>query len=118
MAPKAQKSKEQKAAAAAAGGKKGKKKWSKGKGKVKEKLMNNVMWDKATVDKLTKEIPKAKLITPATVSERLNVNASLAREAIRYLEDKGLIEVVGERHSQMAIFTRKVIRFPGLRLMG
>merc|ERR1712216_925618 len=99
-APKAQKSKEQKAAAAAAGGKKGKKKWS--KGKVKEKLMNNVMWDKATVDKLVKLIP------PATVSERLKVNASLAREAIRYLEDKGLIEVVGERHSQMAIFTRKV----------
>jgi ribosomal protein S25 len=106
MAPKAQKSKEQKAAAAAAGGKKGKKKWS--KGKVKEKLMNNVMWDKATVDKLVKEIPKAKLITPATVSERLKVNASLAREAIRYLEDKGLIEVVGERHSQMQIYTRKV----------
>merc|ERR1719201_2862914 len=105
MAPKAQKSKEQKAAAAAAGGKKKKKK---SKGKVKEKLMNNVMWDKATVDKLLKEIPKAKLITPATVSERLKVNASLAREAIRYLEDKGLIEVVGERHSQMAIFTRKV----------
>merc|ERR1719454_2122695 len=102
MAPKAQKSKEQKAAAAAAGGKKGKKKWSKGK------LKNNVMWDKATVDKLTKEIPKAKLITPATVSERLKVNASLAREAIRYLEDKGLIEVVGERHSQMQIYTRKV----------
>merc|ERR1719169_416032 len=85
--------------AAAAGG---------NKGKVKEKLMNNVMWDKATVDKLVKEIPKAKLITPATVSERLKVNASLAREAIKYLEDKGLIEVVGERHSQMAIFTRKV----------
>ena len=40
---------------------------------VKEKLMNNVMWDKATVDKLVKEIPKAKLITPATVSERLKV---------------------------------------------
>merc|ERR1712146_502051 len=106
MAPKAQKSKEQKAAAAAAGGKKGKKKWS--KGKVKEKLMNNVMWDKATVDKLVKDIPKKKLITPAVVSEALKVNASLAREAIRYLEDKGLIEVVGERHSQMAIFTRKV----------
>merc|ERR1712139_329658 len=97
---------EQKAAAAAAGGEKGKKKGS--KGKVKEKLMNNVMWDKATVDKLVKEIPKAKLITPTTVSERLKVNASLAREAIRYLEDKGLIEVVGERHSQMQIYTRKV----------
>merc|ERR1719316_1923161 len=69
MAPKAQKSKEQKAAAAAAGGKKSKKKWS--KGKVKEQLNNDVMWTKSTYDKLLKEIPKSKLITPATVSERL-----------------------------------------------
>ena len=47
---------------------------------VKEKLMNNVMWDKATVDKLVKEIPKAKLITPATVSERLKVTEQRTAE--------------------------------------
>ena len=35
--------------------------------------MNDVMWTKATYDKLLKEIPKSKLITPATVSERLKV---------------------------------------------
>merc|ERR1711998_279250 len=103
MAPKAQKSKEQKAAAAAAGGKKGKKKWS--KGKVKEKLMNDVMWTKASYDKLLKEIPKSKLITPATVSERLKVNASLAREGIRHLEEKGVIEAVGGVHAAMKIYT-------------
>ena len=45
--------------AALAGGKGKKKKWS--KGKVKEKLMNLVLIDKATFDKLMKEIPKVDL---------------------------------------------------------
>ncbi|CAK0816018.1 unnamed protein product [Prorocentrum cordatum] len=90
-----QKSKEAKMKAAMAGGKSKKKKWS--KGKVKEKLANLVMFDQATYDKMLKEIPKAKLITTAIVSERLKVNGSVARQAIRHLEEKDLIQVVGER---------------------
>merc|ERR1712194_14319 len=50
-----------------AGGKSKKKKWA--KGKVKEKLANMVQFDKATYDKMMKEIPKAKLITPSVVPE-------------------------------------------------
>merc|ERR1712060_703040 len=84
-----QKSKDAKLKAALAGGRSKKKKWS--KGKVKEKLSNMVMFDKPTFDKLVKEIPKAKLITPAVVSERLKVNGSVARAGIRYLEEKDLI---------------------------
>merc|ERR1712216_16857 len=97
MAPKvAQKSKEAKLKAAMAGGRGKKKKWS--KGKMKEKLMNAVMFDKSSYDKLLKEIPKAKLITPSVISERLKVNGSLARLAIQHLEQKGMIMPVGERH--------------------
>ncbi|KAF4651374.1 40S ribosomal protein S25 [Perkinsus olseni] len=106
MGPKIQKSKEAKAKAAMAGGKGKKKKWS--KGKVQEKLNNAVCWDKATVGKLQKEIPKAKLITPAIVSERIKVNGSLARQAIRYLETTGQIERVGVPHSRALIYTRKI----------
>merc|ERR1712094_84897 len=106
MAPKAQKSKEQKMMAAMAGAKKGKKKWT--KGKVKEKLMNEVMWTKALQDKLVKEVPKAKLITPAIISERLKVNCSLAREGIKYLEEKGLVQVVGDPSAKLQIYTRKI----------
>merc|ERR1712137_720919 len=101
-----QKSKEAKIKAAMAGGRSKKKKWS--KGKVKEKLANAVMFDKATYDKMLKEIPKAKLITPAVVSERLKVNGSVARLAIRHLEEKGQIEHVGDRHHAMKIYTRKI----------
>merc|ERR1712039_578734 len=96
-----QKSKEAKMGAAMAGGRSRKKKWS--KGKVKEKLANMVMFDKATYDKMMKEIPKAKLITPSVVSERLKVNGSVARQAIRHLEEKGLISHVGEKHHAQLI---------------
>merc|ERR1711975_214455 len=107
MAPKvAQKSKEAKLKAAMAGGRGKKKKWS--KGKMKEKLMNAVMFDQSTYDKLLKEIPKAKLITPSVISERLKVNGSLARLAIQHLEQKGTIMPVGDRHHAQLIYTRKV----------
>ncbi len=101
-----QKSKEAKLKAAMAGGRSKKKKWS--KGKVKEKLANLVMFDKATYDKMMKEIPKAKLITLSVVSERLKVNGSVARVAIRHLEEKGLIEHVGEKRNAQMIYTRKI----------
>merc|ERR1712226_554875 len=101
-----QKSKEAKLKAAMAGGRSKKKKWA--KGKVKEKLANLVMFDKPTYDKLLKEIPKAKLITPSVVSERLRINGSVARVAIRHLEEKGLIQTVCEKHAAQMIYPRKI----------
>ena len=107
MPPKTgQKTKEQKMKAAMAGGKGKKKKWS--KGKVKEKAQLAVLFDKGCYDKLMKEIPKAKIITTSIVSERCKVNGSMARQAIRYLERKGLIVPAGDQHATMPLFTRQV----------
>merc|ERR1712237_279509 len=77
---------------AGSGGKAKKKKWS--KGKTRDKLNNLVLFDKATYDKLYKEVPTYKLITPAIVSERLKVRGSLARKALHELSEKGLIKQV------------------------
>ncbi|CAN8013554.1 unnamed protein product [Ixodes persulcatus] len=85
------------------GGKAKKKKWS--KGKVRDKLNNLVLFDKATYDKLLKEVPSYKLITPSVVSERLKVRGSLARKALDELLQKGLIKLVVKHHSQV-IYTR------------
>merc|ERR1712136_577319 len=85
------------------GGKAKKKKWS--KGKVRDKLNNLVLFDKATYDKLYKEVPSYKLITPSVVSERLKVRGSLARFALKEFEGKGLIRLVSAHHSQL-IYTR------------
>merc|ERR1712062_367146 len=85
------------------GGKAKKKKWS--KGKTRDKLNNLVLFDKATYDKLYKEVPTYKIITPAIVSERLKVRGSLARKALIELCDKGVIKQV-VKHSRMQIYTR------------
>ena len=61
--------------------------WS--KGKVRDKLNNLVLFDKATYDKLYKEVPNDKLSTPAVVSERLKIRGSLARAALLELLSKG-----------------------------
>merc|ERR1712048_995801 len=85
------------------GGKAKKKKWS--KGKVRDKLNNLVLFDKATYDKLYKEVPSYKLITPSVVSERLKVRGSLARFALKELEERGLIRLIAKHHAQV-IYTR------------
>merc|ERR1712172_71017 len=87
------------------GGKAKKKKWS--KGKTRDKLNNLVLFDKGTYDKLYKEVPTYKLITPSIVSERLKVRGSLARRALIELMEKGLIKQVVAHSSQM-IYTRMI----------
>merc|ERR1711999_49519 len=85
------------------GGKAKKKKWS--KGKSRDKLNNLVLFDKNTYDKLYKEVPSYKLITPSIVSERLKVRGSLARRALDELAQKGLIKLFSAHRSQL-IYTR------------
>ncbi|KAF7044646.1 hypothetical protein CFC21_053846 [Triticum aestivum] len=76
-----------------------------GGGKQKEKVNNAVLFDQATYDKLLTEVPKYKQITPSVLSERLRINGSLARRAIKDLMERGLIRMVSI-HSSQQIFTR------------
>mmetsp|Transcript_12463 Transcript_12463/g.24190 ORF Transcript_12463/g.24190 Transcript_12463/m.24190 type:complete len:109 (-) Transcript_12463:56-382(-) len=104
MAVKQQKTKEAKAKAALAGGNKGKKKkWA--KGKVREKAFNAVLFEKPAYEKLLSDVPKMKLISVATVVERLKINGSLARRAIKELKNQGLIKPV-VHHQKQLIYTR------------
>ncbi|KXN71109.1 ribosomal protein S25, partial [Conidiobolus coronatus NRRL 28638] len=80
-----------------------KKKWS--KGKVKDKANNSVTFDQATLDKLLKEVPTYKLVTPSVLVDRLRISGSLARQAIKDLETQGLIKLVSA-HSSQLIYTR------------
>ncbi|KAH8083069.1 ribosomal protein S25 [Filobasidium floriforme] len=98
------KTKAQIAAAAQAGSRAGKKKkWS--KGKVKDKANNAVMVDKPTYDKILKEVPTYKMISQSVLIERMKINGSLARKAMRTLEDMGLIKKVVHHHGQW-VYTR------------
>merc|ERR1711900_107546 len=89
------KSKEAKARAAMAGS----------KGKSASKLQNAVLFDAKTYDKLKTDVPKMKIITVATVSERMKISGSLARVAMKEMESDGLIRRV-LYHRRQQIFTR------------
>merc|ERR1712198_639658 len=103
MPPKIQKSKEAKARAAMSSSKGKKKKWS--KGKVRDKLVNLALFDKATFDKFNKEVPGYKIVTASIASERMKVRASLAKQALRRLAAEGKItEVV--KHSGQVVYTK------------
>nr|CRZ22247.1 Bm8352 [Brugia malayi] len=72
------------------GGKAKKKKWS--KGKVRDKLNNMVLFDKATYEKLYKEVITYKLITPSV-------------QGLRELLAKGMIKCV-VHHGGQLVYTR------------
>jgi small subunit ribosomal protein S25e len=50
-------------------------KWSKGKNK--DKVNNQVLFDKTTYEKLMAEVPKYKMITPSVLADRLRVRFSI-----------------------------------------
>ncbi|EYE98872.1 40S ribosomal protein eS25 [Aspergillus ruber CBS 135680] len=82
-----------------------KKKWS--KGKVKDKAQHAVVLEKSTAEKLNKDVQSYRLITVATLVDRLKINGSLARQALADLEERGVIKkVVG--HHDLGIYTRAV----------
>lgn len=92
---------------ASGGGKGKKKKWS--KSKQKDKIVNSVYFDQESFDKLMNELPnKSKLITPSVLTDKLSINVSLARRALRELESRGVLRAVGEHHSSQQIYTRDI----------
>merc|ERR1711915_1000244 len=105
MAKAPQKSKDAKAKAASGGGKKSKKKWS--KGKSRDKLQNMCLFDKPTYDKVMKEVPNYKVITPSIVSDRMKIRGSLARRAIKELHQLGKIKLLVQHAAQM-VYTRAI----------
>ncbi|KAJ2784898.1 40S ribosomal protein S25 [Coemansia javaensis] len=80
-----------------------KKKWS--KSKVQDKANNAVYFDAETLAKLEKEVPTYKLITPSVLVDRMRINGSLARRALRELAARGTIRLVSAHNSQL-IYTR------------
>ena len=76
-----------------------KKKWS--KGKVKDKAVHAVVLDKTIYDRILKEVPTFKFISQSILIERLKINGSLARVAIRHLEKEGTIKRIVHHSSQL-----------------
>ena len=105
----AAKTKATKAGATSSGGKAAKKKkWS--KGKVKDKASHAVSLDKALYDRIMKEVPTFRFISQSILIERLKINGSLARVAIRHLEKDGQIKRI-VHHSRQLIYSASPFHF-------
>ena len=64
----------------------------------------SVILDKATSERLYKDVQSYRLVTVATLVDRLKINGSLARRCLADLEEKGQIKkVVG--HSKLSIYS-------------
>ncbi|VDO06826.1 unnamed protein product [Rodentolepis nana] len=97
-------------------GKAKKKKWS--KGKVRDKLNNACLFDKATYDKFVKEIPQSRLITPSSVSERMKIRVSLARAGLQELVKQGVLRQISSHHAQQIyVAQRYCVETPDLFLV-
>lgn len=77
------------------------------KGKVKDKAQHAVILDKTTSEKLNKDVQSYRLVTVATLVDRLKINGSLARQCIADLEEKGIIKPV-VTHSKMKIYSMRL----------
>lgn len=77
---------------------------------VKDKAQHAVILDKTTSDKLQKDVQSYRLVTVAVLVDRLKINGSLARQAIKDMEEKGQIKkVVG--HSRGSIYSTGPLLF-------
>ena len=81
------------------------KKWS--KSKQKEKLNNAVFWTKPLHAKLVKDIiGKEPYVTTSMVSDKLKVNMSMAREALKELREQEQIIPSTEFHSKYCCYVK------------
>merc|ERR1711904_669204 len=96
MAPQI-KSKEAKTIAAANASKGKKKKWS--RGKAREKVNKICLFENDLFKKFTSDVSKYKMISVSVLSDRLNINGSLARATIKELAKKKLISKVVSHNS-------------------
>merc|ERR1711976_894924 len=100
MGKKEQKTKEAKIAAALAGSKKGKKKkWSKQKLVAKKEnlpifIKNSRSGKEEVYEEIKKSVQKMKLITICSISEKFQINGSLARKVIQDMEQRQEIKKI------------------------
>ena len=65
------------------------------------------MLDKATVEKLNKDVQSYRLITVATLVDRMKINGSVARQALHKLEEEGLIKRVVS-HARLSVWSKLI----------
>lgn len=77
---------------------------------MKDKANNAVIVDRVTFDRIMKEVPTFKMISQSVLIDRMKINGSLARVAIRHLLKEGLIKPVIHHNGQLVCESLSEIR--------
>merc|ERR1711904_166048 len=75
------------------------------KKKVKEPVSRLCLFSKDNYSKLISDVPKYKIITNSVLADRMSINGSLARKAIRELLRQNLICEVSKHH-RLSLYTK------------
>ncbi len=67
---------------------------SRSRGEVREKHVGSIFPPDTSDEAFLEELKKMKVITPYAIASRYNLRLSVAKEVLRELERKGLIELV------------------------
>ena len=82
------------------GASKGKKKWA--RSKCKERTNNSAFFTEAIWTKLQKDIlNSSKYVTPSMLIDKLKINGSLARQALKHFQQEDLIRPVSDYSHRM-----------------
>lgn len=106
MAKKIQETKEKKALKAASTSKKEKKKWTEVKKKDEQRKIFTVSDE--LLQKVEKEVKKAKLLTVFSLGSRLNLTLSVAKNILRYFVERGDLFVI-HRSNQTVIYGQPIV---------
>lgn len=74
---------------------------------MKDKAQHAVTLEKQTSERLAKEVQSYRVVTVATLVDRMKINGSVARQALKDLEAEGKIRKVVS-HARLAVYTRAV----------
>ena len=72
---------------------------------MREKLNNATLFRPDTYEAFLKEVPKGRVITCSSVSDKFKITASLARKVLKDMAAKDLIKPVVS-HNTLLVFTR------------
>jgi len=71
---------------------------------VKDKAQHAVVLDKEKSDRLNKEVNTYRLITVATLVDRMKINGSVARKVLKDMENEGKIKKVVS-HARLNVYS-------------
>lgn len=82
---------------------------------MKDKAQHAVVLDKQASERLNKDVTSYRLITVATLVDRMKINGSVARKVLKDMEDEGKIKKIVS-HARLNVYSMSRISRPSSQI--